>query len=601
MFRRITAQNFLSWENLAFDVEEGTTLISGFNHDDDTPEGSGKSAVVNALSWGLFGKVPKSVNINDVIREGEKGCKVEILMDGGHTLVRSRNPNHLYITDEGGNQIKGIDAKQTQSMIEKYIGMSFNTFCQTIYFPQNAPKKFILGTDEDKSKILAELQDTLIFDRARKDVLGQLREAEKSVLIQQKDLEALIQKSELQKAQIANLEEIKSHYQQDKEKKLNALNEELKELAVTTDNVEKQMHEYDETEEATKYTKDRLEELRGERRQLEESVRQEKEKEKQRTITEVSLSNLFDKLTELQQVSVCPTCGQDETEQSKAYKEQCKNELHQDIAKLEAKYNYLAPDVEVATKVHNLDCIIEEITRQLQGFEKEGLELQRLKYQHESLMKQGSDVVKQIKAIENESTEEFDKNIANLQMEINDTLPKIEKAQQTLLAHKMKADRLGFLKDGFKEVKQYVFQQLLVELNERTNQYLAELFDVPVRIEFTNKGEGGDVGKIQTSVNFDGVERSIGLLSGGQQKRVEIATDLALSDVTLKRSSRNIKLRIFDEAFQNLSEASMQKVIQLFQRLGGSVIIIEHNSIIKNIIDKTFQIELREGVSKRVA
>src|SRR5690606_23401947 len=107
--------------------------------------------------------------IDDVIKQGEKSCIVELELLNGLKIRRSRKPNKLQIfLPSVGDWVEGKDAKETQEIIEDRVGFSFDTFCQTIYFAQNYPKKFITATEEEKAKILSELQDLQVFDSARK-------------------------------------------------------------------------------------------------------------------------------------------------------------------------------------------------------------------------------------------------------------------------------------------------------------------------------------------------------------------------------------------------------------------------------------------------
>ena len=180
MIKSISAKNFLSWENLSFNVSSGVTLIDGWNDDDQTSEGSGKSAVLNAVSWCLYGKLPKDAKIDEVIRDGQKSCKVSVVLDSGDLVVRSRGPNDLYLQRDG-SKIKGSTANETQKLIEEYVGLSFDAFCQVHYFAQNYDKKFLQSNQEDKSKILSEIQDLNLFDKARKEAHELLKKEEASL------------------------------------------------------------------------------------------------------------------------------------------------------------------------------------------------------------------------------------------------------------------------------------------------------------------------------------------------------------------------------------------------------------------------------------
>ena len=186
MITKVKATNFLSFSDLDVTLPKGVTLIDGWNADDQTSEGSGKSAVLNAICWGLYGKIPKEANVDDVIKEGEKLCAVSVWFSNQAAVLRSRNPNtlELHVFDESGNGriVKGKDARETQTLIEEFVGLTFETFCQTVYFAQNYTKKFITSNQEEKGKILSEVQNLSVFDKAGKEVRSLIKLAEESLV-----------------------------------------------------------------------------------------------------------------------------------------------------------------------------------------------------------------------------------------------------------------------------------------------------------------------------------------------------------------------------------------------------------------------------------
>jgi DNA repair exonuclease SbcCD ATPase subunit len=155
--------------------------------------------------------------------------------------------------------------------------------------------------------------------------------------------------------------------------------------------------------------------------------------------------------------------------------------------------------------------------------------------------------------------------------------------------------RLETLKEGFKEIKSYVFNGMLNEVNSRVQQYLMQLFEVPISVKFRN-----DNMKIETDVTFDGAERGLGLLSGGQFRRVSLAVDLALADAITARKGAQLGVTIWDEYMKDLSEQSMEKVLSLFEARNGATILVEHNSLFKNIVTSASFVRLSNGTSEMV-
>src|SRR5258708_3019078 len=178
MIESVRGHNLFSWEDLNFIFHPGVTLIEGFNFDDNTPEGAGKSAIPNIVCWTLYGKIPKDGKIGQVIREGEKSGWGEVVLLNGTVVHRSRKPNDLYFKPQESEAIRGKDARETQQLIETHIGMTFETFCQAVYFAQNYPNKFITANEVEKGKIISEIQDLGDFTEARKIATKKVGELE---------------------------------------------------------------------------------------------------------------------------------------------------------------------------------------------------------------------------------------------------------------------------------------------------------------------------------------------------------------------------------------------------------------------------------------
>ena len=80
-------------------LNKGTTLILGENLDSEGQDsnGAGKTTFIEAITFALFGKIPKGGSVDDVIRTGTKECKVILeLQDGDNSIVieRTRGTNN---------------------------------------------------------------------------------------------------------------------------------------------------------------------------------------------------------------------------------------------------------------------------------------------------------------------------------------------------------------------------------------------------------------------------------------------------------------------------------------------------------------------------
>ena len=562
---RIIAKNFLSWKELEFDITDGVTLIDGWNHDDNTSEGSGKSAVVNALCFGLFGKLPKDAKVDEVIRQGEKSCEINIITPE-FTIVRTRKPNEIFVEHKDRGRIKGKDAKETQKIIEEMLGFSYETFMQTIYFAQNYGKKFITSTQEDKGRILSEVQDLQLFDRARveaqerqRDVRQRLAQDESGLLSYEKDIRHVKEKITMLKTQseretfqvsqrIRKAEkQVKEYTKQAKEfKKVN-----INRLQKVVDKLDKQLDKitdaHDEYNTAM-YDKNRL------RKDVD------------------GLKDIIDNPHK-----DCPTCGTIlETRETK---------------EIERKWLYLREELQEFPMPHKPQDQ-KELRKEISRLHREMREGERNNGNEKVIttkLKYALSEIEEAKAIK---IEDVSHDVEALSEHVFDLIREKQSLCDQIKESRSADHRLETLKRGFKEIKSFVFNSALLDLTNKTNTYLTELFDVPIQIMFTNENM-----KIGMDVVFDGKPRGLGLLSGGQFRRVSLAVDLALSDIINIRKGSKFNLLILDEYFKDLSEQSMEKCLKLLERLGKSTILIEHNSIFKSIVDKTFEVELRGGVS----
>ena len=95
---KIEIKNFYSIKNvvLNFDNFKGVVLVEGKNKDTGGSNGSGKSAIVEAVVWGLFGRtIRKSTEEALVNSQSKKECVVRITVNNNITIERGKKPTHL--------------------------------------------------------------------------------------------------------------------------------------------------------------------------------------------------------------------------------------------------------------------------------------------------------------------------------------------------------------------------------------------------------------------------------------------------------------------------------------------------------------------------
>lgn len=704
MLNKILAKNFLSWKDLSFDVVNGVTMLDGFNKDDQTQEGCGKSAVLNSICWGVFGKIPKDANIDDVIKDGEETCEVKLEFSNGDYIFRSRGPNELYLLSNG-KKIKGKDLRETQRLIEEYVGCNFETFCQSTYFAQNYDKKFLSANQEEKGKLLSNIQNLQIFDKARVEVMSLLKKSnenliklESQVLVAsnnvnntvsninliQSFIDQKIQKHQEVKTQLQNQKEALENSINTTENSIESLKNQLSSINVQEletvnnqllkeqadlqqklsdinyqinqkDSIKKQIQskELEGSRLASKYEqltakiesfKDVKNHPHYQRLQLELTKYSQVE-------SSIEMSRLKKKQSELQSfiqnpTKTCPSCGselknvdvshiQSELSSIESTIHQIMTSAKESLASCELEISKLSIDLsneslkiqEECQQILNDLSIIGEFLDNNKldpdglmpqyTFIKESLSkvasdissINALKLQHSSI---SSNINSQFVTLSSQQAQ-LDSVLKNMDLFVNldlsDDQAKLESSKNNLAIQqadlaslqsivqnaKAHIEKLEILKDGFKDIKSYVFNTAINELNYRTQLYLNKLFEIPISIKFTNEDQ-----KIECEIKINNQNRGLGLLSGGQNRRANLAVDLALSDIVSYRKSSKLNLLVFDEYFKDLSEVNMEKCLNLLKEKKCPILLVEHNSIFKNIVDNVFYMELENGTTREV-
>lgn len=194
-FKYIEMRNFLSFGNVPQRVElngSTLTLIMGVNNDstsdengDETRNGVGKSSVMQALNFVLFGKsIDNRIKLTNLVNKtNKKNCEVtvEFEKDGvDYKIIRSRSPtnvqfyvNDTKIVDPDGEAIEGDDEAQgenraTQQVIQEVIGMTQEMFTQIITLSTSDDPFLAKGASKQRQIIEELLTITQLSEKAEK-------------------------------------------------------------------------------------------------------------------------------------------------------------------------------------------------------------------------------------------------------------------------------------------------------------------------------------------------------------------------------------------------------------------------------------------------
>ena len=164
LFKTVRYKNFLSSGNVFTQIDldrSKTTLIIGEN-------GAGKSTMLDALTFGLFGKPFRNVNkpqLVNSINEREAVVEVEFYVGKKHILVRRGiKPNFFEIETDGTQLQQNANVRDFQEFLEKNVlKLNYKSFTQIVILGNSSFVPFMQLRAADRRDIIEDLLDIQIF------------------------------------------------------------------------------------------------------------------------------------------------------------------------------------------------------------------------------------------------------------------------------------------------------------------------------------------------------------------------------------------------------------------------------------------------------
>ena len=555
--KNLTVKNFMSVGNqtqaVDFDKQQ-LTLVLGENLDqggDDmgSRNGTGKTTIVNALSYALYGVALTNIKRNNLINKtNNKGMLVTLTFEKDGTsykVERGRSPNILkfFVNDQEQELIEESqgDSRKTQETINELLGMSHNMF-KHILALNTYTEPFLSMKVNDQKDIIEQLLGITILSEKAEVLKDKIRQSRDNITEENAKITAQQQSNERITETIDSLKLKQSAWESTKKTNIDKLKKGISELEHLDVDDELDKHEKLQNWEELNI---KIANLKKETSTLESALMRANK----------SVDKVTKDIEELDN-AVCYACGQE-------LKEEKKKEIETTKAK----------ELEDATAYHK------EITDKLDVANKELIDIGDINGRPETFYETIKEVydhkqnVAQLKQALENSTNETDPYQEQIDELTNTGIQEVDwstiNALNDLKEHQEFLLKLLTNKDSF--IRKKIIDQNLAYLNNRLTHYLDKL-GLPHQVIFMND-LAVEITQLGQDLDFDNLSR-------GERNRLILGMSFAFRDVW-ESLYQNINLLFIDELVDSGMDISgVENSLAILKKMGRerdkNVYLISH-------------------------
>ena len=575
VFKNITIKNFMNVGNVTQALNlnnDGLTLVLGNNLDlggDGARNGVGKTTIVNALSFALYGDALTTIRKQNLINKTNgKNMLVTLEFEkNGETfkIERGRSPNvlHFYInnnqveekTDEGQGE-----NRVTQKEIDRLIGMGKEMFKHLVAL-NTYTQPFLALRANDQREIIEELLGiTQLSEKA--DILKEgIRNTKELIKDEESRRRALEESNARVKSTIDDLKRRSRTWSKKKDQDLTNILAGITELESTDIDAELQAHRdlelFKENDNRLKLANKELATRQGNINKLKESL----------TLSESNLVSLKE--------NKCHTCGQDiQDEKQQTLLTDANNLLVQIKDALKEEHGHLAQSDIAVRDIGDMGT--RPITKypSIEEAIKHQSNLENLKGSLITKEEDEDPYQEQIETLETTA-------LAEISWENMNEYTKLQEHQEFLL-------KLLTNKDSF--VRKRIIEQNLAYLNHRLGYYLDKL-QLPHEVEFKSDLEV-DITQLGQTFDFDNLSR-------GERNRLILALSWSFRDV-YESFTEPMNLLFIDELVDSgMDQVGIELSMSVLKKMGRemkrNVFLISHRDELAGRVNNVLMVVKQNG------
>jgi DNA repair exonuclease SbcCD ATPase subunit len=561
LFRKLRWKNFLSTGNIFTEIDlcsKDMTLIIGQN-------GAGKSTILDAITFALFGKPFRKVTKGQLVNSiTKKNSIVEVEFSIGtvsYKIIRGIKPNvfEVYQNDKLLNQ--SAEMKDYQEILEKQIlKVNLKSFCQVVILGSATFQPFMQLPGSQRREVIEDILDLQIFTTMNLLLKDKITTNNDQIYESNAEKKLIQSKIDMTMEHIKEMNNTNDKLIEEKQELIQETKHKLSEFKITYDDINTAVEKLSLEINDSDSVKRKIEKLKQLRIQIEAKV-----------------SHLNDNNDFFTENDNCPTCKQEITDNLKKYIVYSNNikikELNVGLDKMAEEYQ---------TVKAKLDDIL-DIQGKIQELNMKKIEANA---NIKSLVKYIEQLEKDLSIINETKREQSDNKIVEFEKELDD----VSKIYNNLVEDKqvlMAASNL--LKDS--GIKAKIIRQYIPIINKFITKYLSAM-DFFVQFELNE--EFNETIKSRFRDEF-----SYASFSEGEKQKIDLALLFTWRAIAKLRNSVSTNLLIMDEVFDSsLDITATDYLMNIIRDVAkdSNIIVISHkehmnekfSNVVKFIKHKNF-------------
>ena len=537
-FKTVRWQNFLSTGNQWTEIQLNkaqSTLIVGEN-------GAGKSTMLDAISFGLYGRPYRNINKPQLVNSiTSKRCVVEVefsLKGKEYLIRRGIKPNVFEIFCDGKLVDQNASVREYQEYLEKNVlKLNHKSFTQIVVIGSANFIPFMQMKVWERRDVIEDLLDIQIFTKMNNLLKEKINKNKDDVVEAKYNTDILEQKIALTKKHMNEIMSMQKSDRDAKEKRIHDLTVKLADLQFTYEgrvNTADQLFKSIQDKEKVKAKNNKLKDLKNQ--------------------LDFKVSNIQSSIDFFKDHDECPTCKQDIDEEFKDDHICEQQEKQLEIRDAMDKMTKHFDDVEL--RLAEITAIQETIN----GVNQTMMNLNSEMTTTRNNIKEIEASLKEVPTVQ--ETEDLDV--------LNGELTQMQTLHESLLLQKERYEiASSLLKDG--GIKSKIIKQYVPIINKLMNKYLAAM-EFFVQFELDEQFNEKIKSRFRDEFTYDS-------FSEGEKMRIDLSLLFTWRAVAKLRNSITTNLLIMDEVFDSsLDTTGTDEFLKLITQLtqDTNVFVISH-------------------------